>query len=112
MHVVHEGGAQTPISIGGLTYMNKKAILVCLLLVGALFLFTACMPGNERYDVENPAGFFWGLWHGFIAIITLIGSFFNDNISIYETYNTGFFYNLGFMIGISSPLFGSHAFRN
>ncbi len=49
----------------------------------------------------NSPGFLIGLWHGIIAPIALIGSIFMDNVRIYEFPNTGFFYDLGFLIGIS-----------
>ena len=92
--------------------MNKKTILLCVMAVAGLLLLTACFPGNERYTYEQPAGFFWGIWHGLIAIITLIGSLFSDNVTIYESYNTGFFYNLGFLIGVASPIGGVSFFRD
>jgi len=87
--------------------MNKKLLLLALLTMLALFLLTSCHPGHERYTAYDPAGFFWGLWHGFIALFTLIGSIFSDNVTIYETNNTGFWYNLGFLLGVGSLTGGS-----
>ena len=40
-----------------------------------------------------------GLWHGIIAPITLIISFFNPDIQMYEVHNSGSEYNLGFLLG-------------
>jgi len=78
----------------------KKRILFLLLMVLVLFLLSGCHPGHERYTLEAPAGFWWGLWHGMIAFFTLIGSIFTDNVTIYEAANTGFWYNLGFLFGV------------
>jgi len=56
---------------------------------------------NSKYKIEGaiPAGFLGGLWHGMIAPITLIVSFFNQDARIYETNNNGRLYDLGFCIG-------------
>lgn len=83
----------------------KKAILVLLMLVFLVFL-SGCVPGDGTYTVQNPAGFFWGIWHGWVAPISLIVGLFNKSIRIYETYNTGWFYDLGFYIAVISGFGG------
>jgi len=40
-----------------------------------------------------------GLWHGIIAPVTLIVSFFNSDVQMYEVHNAGSEYNLGFLLG-------------
>jgi hypothetical protein len=40
-----------------------------------------------------------GLWHGLIAPVTLVLSFFNSDIQIYEVHNAGSEYNFGFFLG-------------
>lgn len=47
------------------------------------------------------AGALLGLWHGIISPITLIMSFFNKNVQMYEVHNNGREYNLGFLLGIA-----------
>jgi hypothetical protein len=42
-----------------------------------------------------------GLWHGIIAPITLVISFFNSNVHMYEVHNAGSEYDLGFLLGIT-----------
>ena len=42
-----------------------------------------------------------GLWHGIIAPITLIFSFFNSNIHMYEVHNAGSEYDIGFLLGVA-----------
>lgn len=46
------------------------------------------------------AGILLGLWHGIISPITLILSFLNPAVQMYEVHNDGAPYNLGFFLGI------------
>ena len=100
--------------------MIKNLILIAILLV----LVTGCAPGSSvKVDVPsstvllttpgpNPeqnkedeagrvAGVVQGLWHGLIAPVTLIGSFFNPDLQMYEVHNNGREYNLGYLFGIA-----------
>ena len=78
----------------------KKTIIAVALLVILALLLTGCVPGDPSYTAENPAGFWWGIWHGIIAWISFfIGLFTGGDRTIYETFNTGWPYNLGFLIG-------------
>lgn len=73
-----------------------------LLAVLALVLVTAvvgCAAGNAMY-VEEPAGFWAGLWHGMILVVAFVISLFNDSVAIYEVHNAGNLYNLGFVLGV------------
>lgn len=61
-------------------------------------------PGpNPQVDkpAENGrvAGLGTGLWHGLISVVTLVISFFNPAVQMYEVHNSGELYNLGFLIG-------------
>jgi hypothetical protein len=40
-----------------------------------------------------------GLWHGLIVPVTLVLSFFDSNVEIYEVHNAGTEYNFGFFLG-------------
>jgi len=40
-----------------------------------------------------------GLWHGFILPVTLVISFFDSDVQIYEVHNAGSEYNFGFFLG-------------
>lgn len=42
-----------------------------------------------------------GLWHGIIAPVTLMFSFFNSDIQMYEVHNAGSEYDLGFLLGVT-----------
>lgn len=69
-------------------------------------MLTGCMPGDQKYTQEDPAGFFWGVWHGWIAPLSLIFGFFNDTTRIYEINNSGLWYDLGFYVAIISGFGG------
>lgn len=75
-------------------------LMVATILIIAV-LMSSCMPSpRSRWVLDNrPAGFFAGFWHGIIAFFTLILSLFTK-ITMYECYNNGFWYNLGFFIGM------------
>lgn len=102
--------------------MKKLFISVsCVLLLTAL---TGCGP-NTNIEVNTPetsiqlntpgvnplankpaengrvAGVVQGLWHGIIAPVTLLMSFFNENVQMYEVHNNGKEYNLGFLLGVA-----------
>lgn len=83
--------------------MKKQTIIrivsVVLLLIMMTVLLTGCIP--NRGIPSRQAGFFSGIWHGWIAPISLIFSLFGRG-SIYESYNTGFTYDLGFYMAIIS----------
>ena len=51
-------------------------------------------------ELGNVAGILMGIWHGFIAPVTLAISFFNPQVQMYEVHNDGNMYNLGFMLGL------------
>lgn len=82
--------------------VGKYVILAVI--VGFALLSLSCAPGNDRWDQDlNPghlAGFWAGIWHGLIVIITFIVSLFTREVGIYEPNNTGWSYNLGFLIGL------------
>jgi hypothetical protein len=42
-----------------------------------------------------------GLWHGLIAPVTLMISFFNSDVKMYEVHNAGSEYDFGFLLGLA-----------
>ncbi len=76
---------------------SYKWLIIAVL---AIFILSSCAPGNEKFDLD-PAGFWAGLWHGFISLVTFIISLFNTKVNIYEVANNGWPYNLGFILGIA-----------
>ena len=75
--------------------------------LGLIVLTAGCTAGNVRYD-DSPAGFWAGLWHGMICVITFIVGLFNDNVRMYEVDNVGHLYDLGFLVGAGIIWGGSH----
>jgi len=87
--------------------MKFKALSLCILILSCLLL-SGCLAKDGTYTQENPAGFWWGFWHGLISPVALIISFFKSHLSIYEPINTGIAYNIGFLLGISCVFSGGH----
>ena len=56
---------------------------------------------NKADTNGHIAGILLGIWHGFISPVTLVISFFNKNVQMYEVHNDGSPYNLGFLIGVA-----------
>jgi hypothetical protein len=85
--------------------VDVRRRIVIALTVGAVLLLAACAPGtNQLVGTESPdgslAGFWPGLWHGFIALFTFVISLFTDEVSVYEVHNTGGWYDFGFVLGV------------
>jgi hypothetical protein len=99
-----------------------KKTLVFLLSVILLSLPAACVPGSSinvstsdttiQLSMPGPnplvnqpdtqgrvARAVAGLWHGLIAPVTLVLSFFNSDVQMYEVHNAGSEYNFGFFLG-------------
>lgn len=86
--------------------MKKKVITLCLIGAFLLITLTGCVPGDGTNTSDNLAGFFWGIWHGWLAPISLFISFFDEKIRIYEVMNKGISYDFGFYIAIISGFGG------
>jgi len=71
-----------------------------LLLAFAALCLTACLPGDGQNSAAHPAGFWTGIWHGWIAPVSLIAGLFRQGIRVYEGHNTGWWYDAGFYIAI------------
>jgi hypothetical protein len=88
----------------------KRGIIVAALML-AVLCFAACAPGANSLkgtpaEGGKIAGFWMGLWHGLIAPIAFIVSIFNRAVNVYEVHNSGIFYNLGFILGLTVSLGG------
>jgi hypothetical protein len=92
--------------------------LYFLIIIGAIvliggFLYLALtynihlIPVQECVEGTKVYGFWNGLWHGMISLISVIASLFNDDITIYAVNNNGFWYNLGFILGCGAVAGGS-----
>lgn len=89
-----------------MTIKRKRKFALCILIFALMFTLSACLPGDGKATPTNTAGFFWGIWHGWMAPLSLIFGIFNRSIRIYEVHNSGFFYDLGFYMAIISGFGG------
>lgn len=83
----------------------KKALILVLILVLVSTVLTGCMA-HRVPDRDEPAGILSGIWHGWIAPIALVWSIFDPDVTIYEAYNGGWWYNFGFYMAIISGFGG------
>jgi hypothetical protein len=91
---------------GGSMRISTRALLV-VAAVAAVSALVACMPGPNPFTPgpvvgQSPAGFWLGLWHGIIVWVTFVVSLFDHSVSVYEVHNSGWPYNLGFVIGAAT----------
>lgn len=84
----------------------RKRWMIGILLAFVLIGLSGCLPGDGSATSTDPAGFFWGIWHGWMAPLTLIFGIFDNDIRVYELYNTGWWYDFGFYIAIISGFGG------
>lgn len=56
---------------------------------------------QHQYSDSNPPGFFIGIWHGLLAPYSLIARWFDSDIVMYAVPNAGWFYDLGFLLGVA-----------
>jgi hypothetical protein len=87
---------------------------VTLLLLFVALVLAACAPSanpltDQALADGSPAGFLLGVWHGFIVVVAFIVSLFSDSVGVYEVHNTGWSYNLGYLLGLMMALGGSGA---
>ena len=79
---------------------HSHRLFKLFILISFLLLLTSCAAGDPQFTQDNPAGFWYGLWHGIISVITLIIHVFNETVSVYEINNTGGWYDFGFLAGV------------
>ena len=93
--------------------MTKKRLLLVSIAILAVLLLAGCVAGaNQAVGIPdadgNSVGFWTGLLHGVISPVTFMISLFTDNVNVYEVYNSGNWYDFGFMFGVSI-IFGGGA---
>jgi hypothetical protein len=104
------------ISNFGRYQMSTKTTLLIILAFLVICFIAGCAAGPNNMaktpDVNGRiAGFWLGLWHGFISPITWFLSLFMKNIHFYEVHNNGGWYNFGFVAGAGIIFSGSERGR-
>jgi hypothetical protein len=90
----------------------KSSLTLLVLVLLLLVILAGCFPGpNQSKGTTSEhnvvAGFWLGLWQGFIAPFVFVASLFKSNISIYEVHNNGAWYNFGYLFGLACFFGGS-----
>jgi hypothetical protein len=88
----------------GTTMRSYLPLFVVVLLL--LNILAGCAPSpNQSSGTANNqgaiAGFWLGLWQGFIAPFVFVASLFRSNLNIYEVHNNGAWYNFGYLFGLA-----------
>jgi hypothetical protein len=86
-----------------------KTLPLFLIIALTVILFSGCFPHQGPEANIEPAGFFTGIWHGWIAPFSLIVGLFDGDVVLYARNNTGWWYDLGFYMAVISG-FGGLAF--
>ena len=72
---------------------------IVAIIIATLVLSGCTFAGDSSSLTAGTPGFLMGIWHGILAPYTLIVRFFLE-IKMYAATNSGFGYDLGFLIGI------------
>ena len=94
--------------------MKVEAFLLSVLLL--LLLMSGCAPGPNGMKGtptggDKVAGFWQGLWQGFIAPFVFLVSLFKPDLNIYEIHNNGPWYNFGYIFGFMALCGGGKGAR-
>jgi len=89
--------------------MRKNFVAVAILFGLVAPLIFSPHPANAfvsegQYPQEDIPGVFRGIWHGLLAPYSLIARLIVDDIVMYATPNTGWWYDAGFLIGVAGSL--------
>jgi hypothetical protein len=82
---------------------SLTSLVLVLLLVNIL---AGCAPAQNQFkgtasEHDVVAGFWLGLWQGFIAPFVFGASLFKSSLNIYEIHNSGAWYNFGYLFGLA-----------
>ena len=77
---------------------------ILFIIVISLFLSGCAIATPNPVPALTLVGFIYGFWHGLICWVSLICNIFDKSMAVYATYNNGFWYNLGFILGVKVNL--------
>jgi hypothetical protein len=84
----------------------KSPLTLLVLVLLLLSILAGCAPSANQFkgtptEHDGPAGFWLGLWQGFIAPFVFVISLFKPGLNIYEIHNNGAWYNFGYLFGLA-----------
>jgi hypothetical protein len=84
----------------------KSSLTLLMVVLLLLNILAGCAPGpNLSKGTMSQhiviAGFWLGLWQGFIAPFVFAASLFKSDLNIYEVHNNGAWYNFGYLFGLA-----------
>jgi len=84
----------------------KSSLILFVLVLILLNILSGCAPASNQFkgtasEHDVVAGFWLGLWQGFIAPFVFVASLFKSNLGIYEVHNNGAWYNFGYLFGLA-----------
>ena len=89
----------------------KSSLTFLVLVLLLLNILAGCAPGPNQSkgtaSEHGVAGFWLGIWQGFIAPFVFVASLFKSDLSIYEVHNNGVWYNFGYLFGLACFFGGS-----
>jgi hypothetical protein len=97
---------EDPLTMKTLKGVFLRRAATAAFLLAVVILFSSCLPGDGKNNAEKPANFLMGIWHGWVAPVSVIVGIFKGNIRVYEANNSGWWYDLGFYMAIISGFGG------
>jgi hypothetical protein len=83
----------------------KPSLTLLVIAVLVLSMLAGCAPGANQYEgtagEHGVAGFWLGVWQGFIAPFVFVAALFKNDLGIYEVHNNGAWYNFGYLFGLA-----------
>ena len=84
----------------------RCSLTLLLVLFLSLNVLAGCAPSlnpsQGTVDIHGKvAGFWLGVWQGFIAPLVFLVSLLKSSFSIYEVHNNGSWYNFGYLLGLA-----------
>lgn len=85
-------------------WVKRAGMAVVIVILMAVL--SSCLPGDGKNSIEKPANFLMGIWHGWVAPVSVIVGIFNNKIRVYEPNNSGWWYDFGFYMAVISGFGG------